>query len=179
MGKWIAFLRAINVGGHTVKMDRLRELFQSFGFSNVETFIASGNVIFETPDGDAARLEREIEHGLQAALGYEVATFVRSLPEIAAIANYRPFPPADLGANGSTLYIAFLQTPLEAALQPRILALRTPLDDFHINEGEIYWLRRRKMGESVFSGARLEKTIRRLATMRNFNTVERLAAKYV
>ncbi|HXW01123.1 MAG TPA: DUF1697 domain-containing protein, partial [Anaerolineae bacterium] len=45
--KYIAFLRAINVGGHTVKMDYLRRLFEEMGFSKVETFIASGNVIFE------------------------------------------------------------------------------------------------------------------------------------
>lgn len=178
MKKWIAFLRAINVGGHTVKMNRLRELFQSFGFSNVETFIASGNVIFEAPDGDAAGLEWEVERGLQAALGYEVAAFVRSLPEIAAIAKTPPFPPAELQADGNTLYVAFMQTPLEADLQAQVLALRTPVDDFHIKEREIYWLRRRKVGESGFSGALLEKTIRKPATMRNFNTVERLAAKF-
>jgi uncharacterized protein (DUF1697 family) len=47
MNKHIAFLRAINVGGHTVKMDTLRQLFESLGFTNVETFLASGNVIFE------------------------------------------------------------------------------------------------------------------------------------
>ena len=47
MPRYITFLRAINVGGHTVKMDRLREIFESLGFANVETFIASGNVVFE------------------------------------------------------------------------------------------------------------------------------------
>ena len=43
---YVALLRGINVGGRNVKMDRLREIFESLGFSNVETFIASGNVIF-------------------------------------------------------------------------------------------------------------------------------------
>ena len=52
MTKYIAFLRAINVGGHTVKMDRLRGLFESLGVLNVETFIASGNVIFEAKKKD-------------------------------------------------------------------------------------------------------------------------------
>ena len=47
----VAFLRAINVGGHNVKMDRLRELFEALGLSNVETFIASGNVIFDSRPG--------------------------------------------------------------------------------------------------------------------------------
>ena len=48
MSRYIAFLKAINVGGHNVKMDQLRKIFESMQFKNVETFIASGNVIFET-----------------------------------------------------------------------------------------------------------------------------------
>ena len=48
MTKYIAFLKAINVGGHNVKMDHLKRLFVKMDFKNVETFIASGNVIFET-----------------------------------------------------------------------------------------------------------------------------------
>jgi uncharacterized protein (DUF1697 family) len=47
MPKHIAFLRAINVGGHIVKMDHLRRLFEALELAEVETFIASGNVIFE------------------------------------------------------------------------------------------------------------------------------------
>ena len=65
MSKYIAFLRAINVGGHTVKMDVLRQLFESLGFANVETFIASGNVIFESKAGNVKALEKKIETCLQ------------------------------------------------------------------------------------------------------------------
>ena len=85
MQRYIAFLRAINVGGHTVKMDALRVLFESLGFINVETFIASGNVLFETPDGDPQEMETKIEACLRSALGYEVATFIRTRAELAAI----------------------------------------------------------------------------------------------
>ena len=65
MQKYIAFLRAINVGGHTVKMDRLREIFETMGFSNVETFIASGNVIFETKSKDVDSLVKMIKKKLE------------------------------------------------------------------------------------------------------------------
>jgi uncharacterized protein (DUF1697 family) len=78
MSGYIAFLRAINVGGHTVKMETLRSLFETFGFSEVETFLASGNVIFESPEQDRTALESMIASGLQKALGYEVATFIRT-----------------------------------------------------------------------------------------------------
>ena len=59
--KYAAFLRAINVGGHIVKMDRLRTLFEAAGFRGAETFIASGNVVFESSRKSAADLERAIE----------------------------------------------------------------------------------------------------------------------
>ncbi len=75
MERYVAFLRAINVGGHTVKMDYLRQVFESFGLSGVETFIASGNVVFEAPTADARALDEQIGQGLREALGYDVATF--------------------------------------------------------------------------------------------------------
>src|SRR3954469_1096146 len=76
--RYIAFLRGINVGGHRVKMDRLRDLFTALGFSNVATFIASGNVIFEAPATDVTELEERIEAQLERSLGYEVEIFVRT-----------------------------------------------------------------------------------------------------
>ena len=82
MPKFIVFLRAVNVGGHTVKMDILRQHFESLGFSRVETFIASGNVIFESPAKNAKSLETTIEAKLREALGYEVAAFLRTDAEL-------------------------------------------------------------------------------------------------
>src|SRR5579864_8559918 len=91
MKRYVAFLRAINVGGHVVTMESLRKLFSALKFSNVETFIASGNVIFETKSAPDQRLEQKIEKHLEAALGYEVGTFVRSVEEIRAISEYPAF----------------------------------------------------------------------------------------
>ena len=178
MPKFIAFLRAINVGGHNVKMEDLRKLFEELGFSNVETFIASGNVIFDTPDGDANELERRIERHLRTALGYEVATFLRSTSELADIAKYEPFPAAELAAVGTSLYIAFLQDAPGDKAQEGLMAFRTDQDDFHVHAREIYWLRHGNMSDSKFSGALLEKTIKLPATLRNSTTVRKLVAKY-
>src|SRR3954451_4103174 len=122
MPRYIAFLRAINVGGHNVKMAQLRALFEELGFSNVETFIASGNVIFDSPATDVQALEQQIENHLQTALGYAVATFLRSTAELAAVAAYQPFSQAQLAAEGGSLYVAFLRAaPGDAAAQ-RLLA---------------------------------------------------------
>lgn len=178
MPRFIAFLRAINVGGHTVKMDQLRTLFEALDFTNVETFIASGNVIFEASSTSAATLEQQIESYLKQALGYAVATFLRSPSELAAVATYKPFANDELEAGGSSLYIAFLPAEPKSAERDRLMAYRSEIDDFHIHEREIYWLCRTKMSESTFSGARLEKAIGMPATMRNVTTIKKLAAKY-
>jgi len=85
MPRLIAFLRAINVGGHTVTMEKLRREFEGLGLKDVETFIASGNVIFTARQADTVALEKKIEARLHKALGYEVATFVRSCEEVAAV----------------------------------------------------------------------------------------------
>ncbi len=177
MLRYIAFLRAINVGGHTVKMEHLRRLFESVGFSGVETFIASGNVVFETTTKDAKTLEKQIEKRLREALGYEVATFIRTDAELAHIANYRPFQQSALDA-AVALNIAFLADTLDDTSRQKLLALRTDIDDFHVHEREIYWLCRKKQSESTFSNAVLEKTLGRQSTLRGANTVKKIAAKY-
>ena len=178
MQRYIAFLRAINVGGHTVKMDQLRSLFSALEFANVETFIASGNVIFEAEAKNPQALEKQIEGHLQQALGYAVATFIRTPAELAAVAAYQPFPQAELDNANSSLYIGFLPHAPNDEAQRKLTALRTEIDDFHIHQRELYWLARQRMSGSTISGALLEKTIGMPATLRNVTTVRKLAAKY-
>ena len=176
MARYIAFLRAINVGGHTVKMDVLRQFFEALGFSNVETFIASGNVVFETAAKNTHTLEKKIEQQLRAALGYEVATFIRTEAELAAIAQYQPFPSAQMEA-ATAFNIAFLAEPLDAASQKRLLALKTDIDDFHVRGREVYWLCGKKQSESTFNNTRFEKALKVRATFRGVATIVRLAAR--
>jgi uncharacterized protein (DUF1697 family) len=178
MPRYVAFLRAINVGGHTVKMGQLRELFVGLGFTDVETFIASGNVIFTSPARKAATLEQKIEKLLEEKLGYAVRTFIRSTAELAAVANHQPFDAEELTNPANGLYIAFLsQVPSEEASR-KVMLCRTPTDDFHMFGRELYWLCRTMMSDSRFSGARLEQTLGMAATFRNATTVRKLATKY-
>ncbi len=176
MERYAAFLRAINVGGHTVKMDRLRALFGAMGFADVSTVIASGNVIFHARPGSAHQLERQIERQLRQALGYDVATFVRSAPELAALVRYEPFPRADLDTPGITVSVVFFQTPPSDDARRTLLSMRTPTDDFHVSEREAYWLCRTRMSESmVFKKGLLDKVIGIPGTSRNMNTVRKIA----
>ncbi|MGH2538802.1 MAG: DUF1697 domain-containing protein [Candidatus Promineifilaceae bacterium] len=177
MPEYVAFLRAINVGGHIVKMDALRRLFEGLDFANVETFIASGNVRFAAPAADRPALEAQMEAQLEASLGYPVATFLRTPAEVAGIAAYRPFAPAELEAAGNRLYVALLAEPPAGDRVAALLAYRSEVDDLHVHGREVYWLYRRPLGASRFSAALLEKALGRAATVRNMNTIRRLAAK--
>src|SRR4051794_18872573 len=105
MTRYFVFLRAINVGGHTVKMEALRAHFEALGFASVSTFIASGNVIFEAAEQDTATIERQIETRLHEQLGYPVSAFVRTSDELTAIAEHTPFPVTELEAKDTTLYV--------------------------------------------------------------------------
>jgi uncharacterized protein (DUF1697 family) len=175
MPRFIAFLRAINVGGHTVKMDNLRRLFESLDFSKVETFIASGNVIFESAARNVKALEKKIEDKLQQSLGYKVAAFIRSADELAGIANSNPF--GKLGDDAG-LYIAFVAEQPGAEARKKLLSLETKSDQFHVDGREIYWLCLTKFSDSTFSGPLLEKIIGMPATVRNSTTVGKIAVKY-
>jgi uncharacterized protein (DUF1697 family) len=175
----VAFLRAINVGGRVVKMDKLRALFEALGFSNVATFIASGNVIFQSPIKKTQTLEATIDAHLLESLGYTVGSFIRSPAELAAIVSHRPFSIADLAAEGNSLHIGFLAAAPDAHARKKLRALRTEVDEFHVNGREFYWLCRIKVNESKITGKMIEKALGMPSTMRNVTTVKKLAAKYV
>jgi uncharacterized protein (DUF1697 family) len=177
MSRTFAFLRAINVGGHTLKMDHLRQLFESQGFTGVETFLASGNIVFDTTIANTGALEKKIENMLQDALGFEVITFIRTGLELAEIASYQPFRQSEL-AEAVAFNIAFLSDPLDEPSTQKLMALRTEIDNFHVHECEIYWLCRKRQSESTFSNAVLEKTLGRPSTLRGVNTIRKMAAKY-
>lgn len=173
MPRYVAFLRAINVGGRNVKMDTLRRLFESMKLRDVETFIASGNVMFDSPSKDPVALEQRIERHLARELDYEVATFLRTPAELTEIVAHEPFP-SDPLAPGHVLWIGFFRSAPAGDGQRKLDAFHTENDDFHLHERELYWRRRRTGIESLASGARLEKALGPL-TMRNVTTVRKLA----
>ncbi len=177
MIRYYCFLRAINVGGHTVTMKALKELFTSMAFTDVETFIASGNVVFKTADRDPRAIEQLIASRLQEALGYDVPAFVRTDSELAAIAAFEPF--SDAPAGGIVRhYVGFTRDHADEIMTARIAEHSSDVDDVRADGREVYWTSRVKMSDSKISGAVLEQSLGALATFRNINTVHRLLAKH-
>jgi uncharacterized protein (DUF1697 family) len=172
----IAFLRAINVGGRIVKMDALREHFRAIGLNGVETYIASGNVIFDAPGEDEAKLRARIEAHLAQALGYPVDTFLRSTAELHVLASKPAFDAAQRAAAGA-LNVAFLHAPLTPAQQSKLASFETAIDHFEARGRELWWLCRVKQSESRFSNGSLERQLGLRATLRGYPTIQKLAAR--
>jgi uncharacterized protein (DUF1697 family) len=174
MPHYIAFLRGINVGGARVlKMESLRRAFEPLGFSRIETFIASGNVAFDSPIRSAASLEAMIGKRLQAALGYQVDTFVRTHAELQAIAAYKAFPASKM--KTAELYVIFLGVPPNAGAKQKLKSFQTGTDEFRARGREVYWLRSKKPGAVPYSTIQLEKALAPPFTIRSMKTIKKAA----
>ena len=177
MPRFFAFLRAINVGGRNVTMETLRRHFTDLGFSQVESFIASGNIIFSARSKATPALQQKIERGMKQALGYDVLAFIRTEGQVAAIDRHRPFPAAEM-QEAHAVHVGLLAEPPTAAAALDLLALGSEVDKFHVNGSEVYWLARHRQDESGVTMSMLERALRAPATFRNLNTLARLVAKY-
>ena len=124
-------------------MAELRRVFEGLGLKEVETFIASGNVVFKSDAPDLRKLELAIEDRLRPALGYEVTTFIRTEEELAAIARYEPFQKSHL-SGAAALNVGFLVEPPSPAAKNLIEAFKSEIDDFSLRGREVYWLSRAK-----------------------------------
>lgn len=179
MPHYIAFLRGINLGNRRLKMDLLAELFQQLKYTDVTTFIASGNVIFTTKVADTAKLEKQIQTHLAKSLGYEVDTFVRTRTEVAAVAAFRGFGDADMDHPDHTIYAGFFAAPLPPAQERALAACRSPVDEIRVHGREYYWLCRIKSNESkLWTSKELRALKLPSSSMRNLTTVRKLATMY-
>ena len=177
MPKYAAFLRAVNLGGRTVKMDKLREIFAGLGFDNVETFIASGNVIFDSKSKDGGALEKRIAAELERALGFEVATFVRTTEELAAVSEHDAFPKAEVEV-AAAYNVAFLAAEPAGDRVVALRALEDELHSFHVHGHEMYWLSKVKQSEAKFKTNDFERALGMKMTLRGINTVRRMTERW-
>ena len=100
-------------------MNCLIKLFEKRGIAKVETFIASGNVFFETKIKNQNSIKQKIETELEKSLGYKVPTFIRTTDELKEIAGYKPFKKSDLSNEQNSLYIGFLDNQPDKDLQKK------------------------------------------------------------
>lgn len=174
---YISLLRGINVGGkNKIKMADLKRMFEGLGFDRVQTYIQSGNVLFESTDGEE-ELRKRIEHEIQAVFGLTITVILRTAAEWERIISDCPYSAEEIAeAEAATdvecFYVCLLpEAPAPEGIE-RINAYRNESDDFRIVGRELYLLLRHSPRDS-----KLLMHIHKLGvqnTMRNWNTVNKL-----
>jgi uncharacterized protein (DUF1697 family) len=170
--RYVAFLRAVNVGARRVSMDRLRGIFEELGFEGVSTYIASGNVVFEA-GGQAAHLERAIESKLEEALGFEVVAFLRRASDVRHAASEKPFGKVPAG---KTHMVAFLRRKPTAAERKAIEEKSTSSDSLVVDGREVHWLIDGRMMDSKLKPKDWD-VLGQPTTTRNTTMLAKLAEK--
>ena len=140
---YVALLRSVNVGGHTVlRMADLRELFRSFGLTDVVTYIQSGNVLFSTEDADPERLARRLEAQLTSSFGRPMTGFVLSPADLKAAVAHNPFAPERWDLQGQddelSCHLMFLSAPPDETRRMALMALQGEEYRFHIHGNVLY-----------------------------------------
>jgi uncharacterized protein (DUF1697 family) len=170
----VALLRGINnVGRKKIRMAALKAVFESMGFENVRTVLASGNVVFESPRRDP-HLEATIAHGLEKALGFRVAVILRKVRELRAMAASDPFRGVPAGP-GAMFYVTFLPTRRPPGTRLRPSSRAGGFRIVRVEPREVYSVVRPSRGERTPDLMRyLDRTLGAAGTTRNWRTVLKL-----
>lgn len=172
MGRMVALLRAVNVGGRKLPMAELRALCAELGWEDVATYIQSGNVVFTAP-GKAEAIETMLEQAIAKEFGLDVPVIVRSKAEWAAYPAENPFPKEAKDEPNRLMLVVTKRPPAAgaaAAIEARAKAgerVRQAGDAlwFHYPEGA---------GTSKLTPSLVDRAIGSPGTARNYNTVMKL-----
>lgn len=170
---YIALLRAVNVGGRTVKMDQLRAVFTALGLNDVGSYIQSGNVFFETDAADRMALAQAIETRLEQSLGFNVPVFLRTLPELEESLALHPFDDVEVTPM-TRLSVVFTSAPLVSQL---VLPHFSPKRDIEIRAlttGEAFAVLRQAEGRPSNPTAYIEQSFGVRATARFYATTVKI-----
>jgi uncharacterized protein (DUF1697 family) len=175
MAEFAAFLRGINVGGHKpVPMKELKKAFESLRFKNVQTLLASGNVIFEAPSASLTALEQTVEAKLKNTFGQEIRVLIRSREELQQLSDSQPFKKINITPQ-TRLYVTFLSDKPGTHLK---IPYTSPDNNFKIlraSEREVCSVvALSPHTRTVELMSILEKEYGRNITTRNWNTIIRV-----
>ena len=174
MSTFAAMLRAINVGGQKrLRMETLREIFAGLGFTNIRTYVQSGNVVFQSGEQDRSLLVGRIEASIEQTCGFPVQVFVRQAQELKRILAGNPFLD-NRNEDPSKLHVTFLyQSPPETRWS-KLIPPGDILDELAIGELAIYLFCPTGYAKTRLSNSFFERRLGMPVTTRNWNTVNAL-----
>jgi uncharacterized protein (DUF1697 family) len=172
---YIALLRGINVGGHSVKMEYLRGLFADLGFAHVRSYIQTGNVFFESSETDKRALRETIERHLRIALGYEVATCVRTVDDVEQLLDLDPFKGIVMTPE-IRLAVTFLAEPVTITLPVPYLTPDGAFELIGMTPTELFVVWHLRDGRPGTSYGLLEKRVSVPGTTRFWHTTAKILA---
>jgi uncharacterized protein (DUF1697 family) len=175
MPSYVAMLRGINVSGSKpIKMEALRASFEALGFTNVRSYVQSGNVVFAAKDRAAAPLGAKIAARIKRDFGFDVPTLVLGAEALARVVDENPF----LGkkdVDPTKLHVTFLaESPATAGLE-KMHAVSSGRDQFQCLGTSIYLVCPDGYGNTKLNNNAFERALRTGATTRNWKTVTTLA----
>jgi uncharacterized protein (DUF1697 family) len=174
MTKYFAFLRGINVGGQNlIKMKDLSQILDSIGFSNVQTYIQSGNVSFDSKPGEIDDLQRIIEFNIEKQLSLKIKVIIRTLSFIQNLVRIDPFINIEWNQH-TKLYVCFLYD--EPKIHP-LLPIENPkegLELFRLDKKEAYLISKAINGRYGFPNNFIEKELNVISTARNWTTINKM-----
>ena len=174
MTTFVALLRAVNVGGNNkIAMPALRSTFETLGYSDVTTYIQSGNIVFDSELRKSTALVAKIEAAISRDFGLTIDVVIRSARELTTVIESNPY----LGrvANPLALHVVFLNQSPDPARINTLDRTRFEPDEFTLGPRELYLHCPEGVGKSKLPSALLTKLAPAPATMRNWNTVNKLA----
>lgn len=168
MAEFISILRGINVGGHKkIRMADLKVLYSSLGFTNVVTYIQSGNVLFECATQNPTNLSEMIEQAIFENYGFEVPVLVLTPQKMAGILAQNPFG-AEIPIE--KLHVTFISQPPNETAINSINMYKYPPDSCYII-GDAAYICCDKYHETKYSNLFFEKHLQTKTTTRNWKTV--------
>jgi uncharacterized protein (DUF1697 family) len=171
MGKYIALIRGINVGGIVLEMEELRKILEYIGFSRVKTYIQSGNVIFESSEDNKRRMEAEIAQEMKHKVGRDIAVIVKTVAELKRIVALHPL--AQMG-DPNKLYVTVLSDDPAKEDIEALMETMNDVDRHEIMNRVVYSYYGEGYGNSKRSNNFLEKMLKVSATTRNWATMNKL-----
>lgn len=171
MSRQVAILRGINVGGHRkILMADLKVLFEKCGCKNVQTYIQSGNVVFNSTDDD---LESKIRLAIKKQYGYDVPVIIRSLEELESAVAANPFL-KDKSISIDRLHLTFLSEIPSKDFRDKLRGIDLSPDRIELVGKDVFGCVLDRFSDSKLTINLFEKTLNVAATSRNWKTVSKL-----